>query len=49
MDRKVELFHTAFEDKPEYIGTWAFSHQKYGNYSDKSLAERVYSASQNID
>ena len=49
MDRKVELFHTAFEDKPEYIGTWAFSHQKYGNYSDKSLEEVVYSASQNID
>tara|TARA_R110000824_G_scaffold209491_2_gene395283 strand:- start:344 stop:637 length:294 start_codon:yes stop_codon:yes gene_type:complete len=49
MDRKVELYHTAFEDKPAHVANWTFSELKYGNYSDKRLAEVVYSASQNID
>ena len=42
---KVDLYHAAFEDKPEYVATWKFDPTKYGH---KRAAEAVYSASQNL-
>ena len=42
---KVDLYHAAFEDKPEYVATWKFDPKKYGH---KRAAEAVYSASQNL-
>tara|TARA_R100000773_G_scaffold44669_1_gene47249 strand:+ start:22776 stop:23069 length:294 start_codon:yes stop_codon:yes gene_type:complete len=49
MDRKVELYHTAFEDKPIHVANWEFSDKEYGDKSDSYIAERVYYSSQNID
>ena len=42
---KVDLYHAAFEDKPEYVATWKFDPKKYGH---KRAAEVVYSATQNL-
>ena len=41
---KVDLYHAAFEDKPEYVATWEFN----GSMGHKRAAERVYSATQNL-
>ena len=36
---KVDLYHAAFEDKPEYVATWKFDPKKYGHKraNDNSL------------
>ena len=41
---KVDLYHAAFEDEPEYVASWEFK----GSMGHKQAAERVYSASQNL-
>ena len=32
---KVDLYHAAFEDKPEYVATWKFDPKKYDHKSDQ--------------
>lgn len=41
---KVKLFHSAFEDTPEYVTTFEFD----SNMGYKQAAEKVYSATQNM-